>query len=92
MELFEKFLSFLLNIKERTPIIYQDCTSVIDLVTKGGGVVRTKHMRARMNVGREAIVEEWIKVVYCHTSRMTADGLTKALEGSAFVTFADLIL
>jgi hypothetical protein len=92
VELFEEFLSFLLNVKERTPIVYQDCTSVIDLVTKGGGVVRTKHMRARMNVGREAILEERIKVVYCHTSRMIADGLTKALEGSAFVTFADLIL
>jgi hypothetical protein len=39
VELFEEFLSFLLNIKERMPIIYQDCTSVIDLVTKGGGVV-----------------------------------------------------
>ena len=70
----------------------QECTSVIDLVTKGGGVVRTKHMRARMNVGREAILEERIKVVYCHTSRMIANCLTKALEGSAFVTFADLIL
>ncbi len=72
--------------------MYQDCTSVIDLVTKGGGVVRTKHIRARMNVGREAILEERIKVVYCHTSRMIADGLTKALEGSAFITIADLIL
>jgi hypothetical protein len=51
-----------------------------------------KHMRTRMNVGREANLEERLKVVYCHTSRMIADGLTKALEGSAFVTFADLIL
>ncbi len=92
MELFEEFLSFLLNIKERTPIIYQSCTLVIDLVTKGGGVVRMKHLRARMNVGREAILEERIKVVYCHTSRMIANGLTKALEGSAITFFADLIL
>jgi hypothetical protein len=31
-------------------------------------------------------------LVYCHTFRMIANGLTKALEGSAFTTFADLIL
>ena len=92
MELFEEFLSFLLNVKERTPVVYQDCTSVIDLVTKGGGVVQTKHLRAWMNISREAILEERIKVIYCHTSWMIADGLTKALKGSAFTTFADLIL
>jgi hypothetical protein len=45
-----------------------------------------------MNVGREAILEERIKVVYCHTSWMIANGLTKVLEGSAITTFADLIL
>lgn len=89
VELFEEFLSFLLNVKERTPIIYQDCTSVIDLVTKGGGIVRTKHLRARMN---EAIMEERIKVVYCHISKMIADGLTKPLEGTHFTTFADILL
>jgi hypothetical protein len=92
VELFEEFLSILLNIDERTPIVYQDCTSVIDLVTKGGGIVRTKHLRARMNVGREAILQERIKVVYCHTSRMIADGLMKALEGNVFLTFTDMIL
>jgi hypothetical protein len=51
-----------------------------------------KHLRARMNVVREAISEERIKVVYCHMSRMIANGLTKPLEGSNFTTFADLIL
>jgi hypothetical protein len=45
-----------------------------------------------MNVGREAVLKERIKVVYCHTSQMIANGLTKALEGSAFTTFTDLIL
>ncbi len=58
---------------------------MIDLVTKGG-VVRTKHLRARMNIGREAILEERIKVIYCHTSRMIADGLTKVLKGMHFST------
>ncbi len=54
--------------------------------------MRTKHLRARMDVGREAILEERIKVVYCHMSRMIADGLTKVLEGNAILTFTDMIL
>jgi hypothetical protein len=91
IESFEEFLSFYC-FEERKPIIYQDCTSVVDLVTKGGGVVQTKHLRAWVNISREAILEERIKVIYCHTSWMIADGLTKALKGSAFTTFADLIL
>jgi hypothetical protein len=45
-----------------------------------------------MNVGREAIIEKRIKVIYCHMSRMISNGLTKALEGNVFLTFADLIL
>jgi hypothetical protein len=39
-----------------------------------------------MNIGREAILEERIKVIYCHTSRMIADGLTKVLKGMHFST------
>lgn len=45
-------------------IINQDCNSVIDLVIKGGEVVGTKNTRPRMKVGREAILEERIKVSY----------------------------
>ncbi len=65
---------------------------MIDLVTKGGSVVRTKHLRARMNVDKEAIMGERIKVLYCHMSKMIADGLTKPLEGTHFTTFADILL
>jgi hypothetical protein len=35
--------------------IYQDNTSVIMLVTQSGGKVRTEHLRARMNLVREAV-------------------------------------
>ncbi len=67
--------------------MYQDSTSVISLVTKGGGVVRMKHLRVRMNLCKEAVDEERVRIAYVHTSKMIADGLTKALEGKAFITF-----
>ncbi len=35
------------------PIIYQDSTLVILLITKVGGVARSKCLRARMNLGRD---------------------------------------
>jgi hypothetical protein len=40
------------------PIVYQDFLSVVSLVTKGDGVPRTNHMRARMNLAKEAIQEK----------------------------------
>jgi hypothetical protein len=92
VELFEEFLSFILNIKQRIPTIYQDSTSVISLVTKGGGIMRTKHLRARMNLGLEAVNENRIMIVYRHTSQMIADGLSKPLVGESFMTFRNAIL
>ncbi len=51
IELFEEFFSFIINQEEKIPpLIYQESTSVISLVTKGGGIVRTKHLRVRMNL------------------------------------------
>jgi hypothetical protein len=38
VELFHEFLSFLISNQMSTPVIYQDSTSVIMLVTQGGGV------------------------------------------------------
>jgi hypothetical protein len=93
VELFEEFLSFILNIKQRVPTIYQDSTSVISLVTRGGGVMRTKHLRARMNLGRlEAVTENRIEIVYKHTSEMLADGFSKPLVGENFTKFRNSIL
>ncbi len=42
VELFQEFLCFVTNSKIETPLIYQDNTSVISLVTEGGGIMRTK--------------------------------------------------
>ena len=61
-------------------------------MTKGGEVVRTKHLRVRMNLCREAIQEKGIIVEYIHTSKMLADGLTKVLEGKEFTSFRNNLL
>jgi hypothetical protein len=58
IELFKEFLEFLMMSSMLTPVIHQDCTVVITLVTKGGGITKTKHQRARMNKGREMVEEK----------------------------------
>jgi hypothetical protein len=61
VELFEDFFSFILNQeKKMPPLIYQDSTSVISLVMKGGGIACTKHLHIRMNLCREAVDEKRI--------------------------------
>jgi hypothetical protein len=92
VELFEEFFRFVTNTDVQCPTIYQDSTSVIALVTKGGGIVRTKHLRARMYLCKEALEAKRIKVRYIHTSKMIADGLTKVLEGSPFLASMKTIL
>ena len=49
-EFFAEFFGFITNTEVKSPVIYQDSTSVISLITKGGGVVRTKHLRVLMNL------------------------------------------
>jgi hypothetical protein len=39
---------FVTNVKTIKPLIYQDSTSVITMVTEGGGVMRMKHMRIHL--------------------------------------------
>jgi len=52
LELFHELLEFL-TMKKMDPLtIYQVCNAVVSLVTKGRGQTRTKHLRARMNLGK----------------------------------------
>jgi len=71
------------------PLIYEDCTAVISLVTEGGGVVRMKHLRVRMELCKQALQEKKFVLRYISTKQMLADGLTKALEGEDFIVFAE---
>jgi len=91
VELFHEFLSFLYGNPIPLPIVYQDSTSVISLVTREGGVTRTKHMRARVNLGKECFDEKRAIVRYCHTKQMCADGASKVLEGKPYAQFADFV-
>jgi hypothetical protein len=92
VELFHEFVTFILNCKIEVPMVYQDNTLVISLVTAGGGVMRTKHMRTRMYLVMEMLKEGKIEVKYVHTSEMFADGLTKVLDGTDFDSFANKAL
>jgi hypothetical protein len=92
VELFHEFLSFILNCSVEVPTVYQDNTSVISLVTNGGGKVRTKHLRTRMYLTMEAIQEKKLHVKYIHKLEMSADGLTKVLKGSDFEFFVNQAL
>jgi hypothetical protein len=62
IELFAELVAFVINEPMVTPVIYQDNTSVIDMVTSGGGITRTKHMRTRLHLVLEAIKESRVVV------------------------------
>jgi hypothetical protein len=64
IKLFHEFVEFVTMKKLKPPTIYQDCNAVVTLVTKGGGQTRTKHLRARMNLGKEMVDEKRVIVKY----------------------------
>jgi hypothetical protein len=66
------------------PVVHQDNTSTITLVTKGGGQYRTKYMRVRQGFVKERHDAGEIQVKYLETGRMLADNLTKPLQGAVF--------
>jgi hypothetical protein len=90
VELFKEFVEFLMGKAVEIPIIFQDCKAVISLVTKGGGITRTKHLRARMNLGRE-VVEDRALVEYVKAEEMKADGFSKPLDPSGHGKFIQLL-
>ncbi len=92
VELFEEFLAFVENQGRQMPTIYQDSTSVILLVTKGGGIVWIKQLRVPMNLGKEAIENKRVWIEYIGTKKMVTDGLTKPLEGADFNAFHKAIM
>ena len=65
---------------------------MISLVNECGKVARTNHLQVRMELSREALQHNKFLIQYVHTLKMIADGLTKALEGKPFLTFASNIL
>jgi hypothetical protein len=70
------------------PKIYQDNTSTITLVTKGGGKYRTKYMRTRQAFVKERCEAGEVVVENLSTKNMIADMMTKALQGVLFRVMA----
>ncbi len=58
IELFHEFAEFTTGWEVEKPAINQDCMAIISLVTKGGGITRTKHLHARMNLRKELVDEK----------------------------------
>jgi hypothetical protein len=57
-----------MNTKVEAPTIYQGSTSVISVVTNGRGIVKTNHLRVRMNLAKEAAVGNIVVLFVCiHT-------------------------
>ena len=92
VELFAEFIAFITNSQVHAPTIYEDCTAVISLVTEGCGVARTKHLRVHIEMCKQALQKKKWKLQYVNTKQMIADGLTKVLEGEAFIKFANNLL
>ena len=74
--------------KIKAPTKYQDCNVVVSLVTKGGGQTQTKHLRARMNLGKEMIDEKKVAVKYIIGEEMDADGLSMPYDPANHKKFA----
>jgi hypothetical protein len=91
IELFKELVDFVIGEESKVPIVFQDCKSVISLVTIGGGITRTKHLRARMNLGKEMVDEGRIKVIYVQAEGMKADGLSKPLDPSGHCKFVQMM-
>ncbi len=89
--LFHEFVSFLVGKTVALPIAYQDSTSVVTLVTKGGGVVRTKHLRVRMHLAQEQLEEKRLKIQHVKAEGMVADGASKPLEGEDYQQFRRVV-
>jgi hypothetical protein len=93
VELFKEFLEFITQSKIPAPVVYQDCSAVVSLVTQGGGKTRMKHLRARMNLAKEMVDEGRVEIKHIKASpEMKADGLMKPYEAGMHGPFAKSIL
>jgi len=74
------------------PLIFQDNTSTITLVTKGGGKMRNRTMRAKQAVILEGFSNGDYEFEYVQTDYMVADMFTKALSGFKFYRFMKKVM
>jgi hypothetical protein len=92
VELFREFLEFVTQGPVPPPTIYQDCSAVVSLVTKGGEKTRTTHLRARMHLAKEMVDEGRAAIVHILAPEMKADGFSKLYDEAKHRPFARSIL
>jgi hypothetical protein len=84
--LFHEFVSFLVGKKVQLPIVHQDCPALVMLVTQGGGVMRSKHLRIRMHLAKEQLEKKRLQIKHTRAEEMVAEGASNLLEGKEFNT------
>jgi hypothetical protein len=74
--------------------VYQDSQSAILLEKNGpaSSSKRTRHLSIRSVFVTDRVNSGEVEIKYCLTGMMIADLFTKALQGTAFKVFLDLIL
>jgi len=77
---------------DSVPLILQDNTSTISLITKGGGKYRNKYLRVRQATVKQSIDDGDMAVEYIPTGKMLADLLSKPLQGELFRSMVRSIL
>ena len=73
------------NTDQSATTIYEDNQGAICAAQNPVFHRRTKHIHIRYHYVREAVIENTIGLVYCPTSEMTADILTKAIPKDQFI-------
>jgi hypothetical protein len=75
-------------------IVYQDNTSTMKLENNGkaSSGKRTRHFDIKYFYVTDLIARDEVEVIYCPTDDMLADYMTKALTGSKFHFFRDLLM
>lgn len=73
---------------ERPIRVYEDNQSCIAQLQDGRGHQRVKHVDVKYKFSRELIASKQLEAIYCETSKMVADMLTKPLNGPLLAKFA----
>jgi hypothetical protein len=69
--------------KMKSPILYQDNISCLDLVCDiNSGKFRSKHLRARRAAVFEQNAEKNVLLTYCRSEKMIADSSSKPVDGA----------
>ena len=69
--------------------VFEDNQALIASIKNGSISGRTKHFMGKLAFAREFFEESDAQLIYCETTKMVADGFTKAKSGTAFDAFVE---